>query len=219
MPLLTEEIRSAITNKGLVVITTALSKAAEPGSNAEGSGEVDYQFKRNQLTVAGDTVTLTRVANDASADTFNCVNIITNSGKACLGDVSIPGYVYTDSFSGCVFYLYQKGPTLVTGVHAHQGLETVSQAISGGALKGMVINKEVRQEFSPQSYMVQKGRRMLCRHETRQVMNDTEKGQMCFLAFLSCVELDKATTFLYCYKPSAEGNKIVRVIDTYVDNF
>ena len=219
MTLSTSKIGRILKHNGTVVITSSLTGPMEPDTNNLGSGHVKYLEKKMNLTVTDGTITLTRVSNDAADNEFNCVNIITNTNAACLGDVKIPGYVYTDSFSGCVFYLYRKDSNHVTGVHAHQGLDSVTQTIGSGIFKGMSISKDVRHEYGPQDYMLQRTKKQLCRHETRSVMTDLEKSQMCFLAFLSCVERHKATTYLYCYKSQQNGNKVGRLVETYVDRF
>jgi len=215
----TGEIAEILSNKGLVKLASNIGPK-EPGSNSLGEGHVDYQFKNMLLTVAPGEITLTRVANDAADTSFDCVNAITNTNRSCLGTVRIPGYVYTDNFSGCVFYLYRGDSNHVIGVHAHQGLDTVSNTIQSGALKGVTINKEVRKEYGPADFMLRGGKTLLCRHETRGELTEAEKtGGRNFLAFLSCVEVDKATTFLYSYAGGAEGNRVGRLIHTYEDKF
>jgi hypothetical protein len=39
------------------------------------------------------------------------------------------------------------------------------------------------------------------------------------MAFLSCVELAQATTFLYVYSGGLEGNRVVRLVHKFVDVF
>jgi hypothetical protein len=222
MPLLTNDIQAVLSSNGLVKMTSEIG-AVEPGSNAmcNGHSNMDYQYKRISLSVdlASNSITLKRVANDAAV--YNCVNVITTTNTACMGDVGLPGYVYTDNFSGCVFYLHKSGPNQVTGVHAHQGIDnTISKTISAGPMKGMVIDSDVIKEYSPKNYMLVKNNKELCRHETRSVLTFEEKnGGRNFLAFLSCVENNKATTFLYSYAGGMEGNRVGRLIETYVDNF
>jgi hypothetical protein len=223
MALKTAEIESILDNKGLVKSASSIGFGVDPGSNALGEGHVDYQFKNVNLAVGEGVITLTRVGNKAADTEFNCVDVITTTNMACLGAVKIPGYVFTADFSGCVFYLYRGDPTHVIGVHAHQGLETVQTTKKHGPFKLMkkVINQEVRKEYGPAEYMDTRAKKLLCRHETRGELTDQEKtgGTRHFMAFLSCVELDRATTFLYVYAGGAEGNRVTRVVHKFVDEF
>jgi hypothetical protein len=219
--MLTDEIEAVIRNRGIVKLTTSIGVLG-PMTNALGSGHVDYQYKCCNLTVGEGVITLNRVANDVGDSSYNRVNVITLTNHSCLGPVRVPGYVYTDNFSGCVFYLYKGTAFHVLGVHAHQGLDTVQTVERYGPfkLKKRIINNQVRKEYGPQQYMTTLAKRELCRHETRGQLTDEEKTNgRSFLAFLSCVERDKATTFLYSYAGGAEGNQILRLVDKFVDEF
>src|SRR5262245_10387269 len=99
--MLTKEIAQVLANKGLVKLATK-TVPCEPCTNKDGKGHVDYLYKKTELSVAPGVITLTRVANDAADSAYDCVNVITNTNKSCLGVVRMPGYVYTDNFSGCV---------------------------------------------------------------------------------------------------------------------
>ena len=218
--LLTDEIEDVLTNKGLVKLTTSIG-TAEPETNNLGLGHVDYLYKKTNLTVSDGVIKVNRVSNDAGDSSYNCVNVITTTNKSCLGPVRMPGYVYTDNFSGCVFYLYQNARHVI-GVHAHQGLDTVHTTERYGPFKlfKRMINAQVRKEYGPTEYMTMHARKQLCRHETRGELTDEEKtGGRNFMAFLSCVELTQATTFLYVYSGGLEGNRVVRLVHKFVDVF
>jgi hypothetical protein len=218
--LLSDEIEKVLTNKGLVKLTSSIG-TAEPETNNLGMGHVDYLYKKTNLSVSEGVITLNRVSNDAGDRSYDCVNVITTTNKSCLGVVRMPGYVYTDNFSGCVFYLY-KNVNYVIGVHAHQGLDTVHTTERYGPFKlfTRVVNAEVRKEYGPREYMNILALKELCRHETRGELTDEEKtGGRNFLAFLSCVELSHATTFLYVYSGGMEGNRVVRLVDKFTDEF
>jgi hypothetical protein len=222
MALRTVEIEAVIRGGGLVKLTSSIGPTG-PQTNEKGKGHVDYSYKTCNLIVGEGEITLNRVSNTAEDTTFNSVNVITTTNASCLGPVRIPGYVYTDNFSGCVFYLYKEDATHVIGVHAHQGLDTVQEEVRYGPFKlfKKMINREVRKEYGPQEYMKALSKAKLCRHETRGQLTDEEKtGGKRFLAFLSCVELDSATTFLYSYEGRGlEGNRILRLVDKFVDEF
>lgn len=219
--LLTDEIENILSNKGLVKLASSIGPSG-PITNSLGSGHVDYQYKVANLTAGEGVITVTRVSNEAGDLSYNCVNVITLTNHSCLGTVRVPGYVYTDNFSGCVFYLYKATALHVIGVHAHQGLDAVQTVVRSGPfnLKKKIVNAQVRKEYGPAEYMATLGKKPLCRHETRGQLTDEEKtGGRNFLAFLSCVELSKATTFLYSYAGGLEGNRVGRLVDKFVDVF
>lgn len=218
--LLTAQIERVLRNKGLVKLTSSIGPEG-PQTNALGQGHVDYQYKTAILTAGDGVITVNRQSNDAGDGSYNCVNVITTTNQSCLGPVRMPGYVYTDNFSGCVFYLY-KNVRHVIGVHAHQGLDTVRTTVQYGPFKlfKKQINAQVRKEYGPTEYMNMLALKQLCRHETRGELTDEEKtGGRNFLAFLSCVELDRATTFLYSYAGGLEGNRVGRLVHKFVDHF
>jgi hypothetical protein len=68
------------------------------------------------INVAGNTIELRTVAeHDTTAD---AVNVVYEGAWARYGDLQSPGYMYSDSFSGCEFFLYPGFAGAVTGVHA-----------------------------------------------------------------------------------------------------
>jgi hypothetical protein len=213
----TAEIESVLTNKGLVKTASTIGFGIEPMTVAAlREGHVDYQYQNTVLTVSEGAILLTRMGDKAADTTYNWVNVITNTHKSCLGAVRVPGYVFTADFSGCVFYLYRDDATHVIGVHAHQGLDVVQTTKKYGPFKLMrkVINAEVRKEYGPSEYMATRGKKLLCRHETRGEMTaeETTGASKHFMGFLSCVELNQATTFLYVYVSGSGGNRIVRLV-------
>ncbi len=218
--LLTDEIEAVLTNNGLIKHTSSVG-IREPKSNALGRGHVDYSYKCSNLTVGAGVITINRVDDKSGDSSYNCVNVITTTNQSCLGPVKMPGYVFTDNFSGCVFYLY-RNVRHVIGVHAHQGLDAVQTTERYGPFKlfKRQINAQVRKEYGPTEYMNSLALKQLCRHETRGELTDEEKvGARSFLAFLSCVELTYATTFLYSYTNGEGGYKVLRLVHKFVDRF
>ncbi len=133
---------------------------------------------------------------------------------AMVGKVNIPGYVYTGDFSGCVFYLYKTGPSEVTGAHAYSGSQPLTTTTGPFWNRKKVINQVVR-EFGPRDYFTRNPGREICRHETRNEI-DILAGETS-LGFLSCVETNSATTFLYSVKGSKDGYDVVRFLREYTD--
>ena len=217
MPLKTTEIRTILGSNGKIVFPSKLGEV-EAGSKLIDRGIVDevvqYNYTKIDLTVdtVTNTIIMTRVANDST--TNNGVNIRTEDRMAMVGKVNIPGYVYTGDFSGCVFYLYKTGPAEVTGVHAYSGSQPVTTTTGPFWNRKKVINQVVR-EFGPKDYFTRNPGREICRHETRGEIDIL--GGETSLGFLSCVEMNSATTFLYAVKGSKEGYNVVRLLKEYTD--
>lgn len=58
-----------------------------------------------------------RATSSASED-GDAVNVVYEGTWAKFGDLMSPGYMYSDSFAGCEFFLYRGVCGAVTGVHA-----------------------------------------------------------------------------------------------------
>src|SRR5579862_2468898 len=167
-----------------------------------------YYKLKLEVSAADKTISLTRLANAATE--WNCVDIRTEENRAIMGVITPPGYIYTDEFSGCVFYLYQLPSGQVMGVHAYSGLKQQFEKTKKG--KFNVINEVVR-EYSPKDYFTRNPGKEICRYPTRQELR-VRDGEN-YLAFLSVVERDAAMTFLFAYKNTPEGRRVTRLVHDY----
>jgi hypothetical protein len=210
MPLLTADIRKILEAKGLVVFGTTVPGGTALITTGVGDRVVDNNHAKVNLTAdtVGNIITLTRVANDST--TNNGVNIRTVDALATIGAITLPGYVYTGDFSGCVFYLYKTGPDQVTGVHAYSGSQPVETR--SGFFRKKVITQVVR-EFGPMDFYTRNPAQMICRYPTRGEL-DVSTGEIS-LAFLSCVERTTATTYLFSVQGSPAGSRVKRLLKTY----
>jgi hypothetical protein len=216
MPLVTDQIRTILQNKGLISFVN--SGTVEIGKITTGINDavVDNNYTKLNLSAnTGDNkIVMSRVNNGSNK--FNGVNIFTVDGFANTGTITAPGYVYTGDFSGCVFYLYKNAGNQITGVHAYSGLFKETATKGRFFWKKKIINEVVR-ESSPVDYFTRNPGTQICRYPTRGEINILG-GEMS-LAFLSCVERTTATTFLFAVKNSAEGARVMRVLHEYNANF
>ena len=101
----------------------------------------------------------------------------------------------------------------VTGVHAYSGMVTTT---TKRFLRKPKLNQVVR-EFGPADYYTRNRGQMLCRYPTRGQL-DIMGGEIS-LSFLSCVEKTTATTFLFSVRPSPDGARVGRLLETHAASF
>jgi hypothetical protein len=217
MALLTKEIETVLTTGGFVRFPK-LSEATI--STNQRVTAVTDSFSRAKLTVDSGANTILFTSQTGTTTDYNCVNVHTLDSQSAIGPVSIPGYVYTGNFSGCVYYLYKTGLNEVTGVHAYNGMVTVT---TKRFLRSPKIT-QVPREFGPQGHFTGGGgATQICRHPTRGQLQlgktiGDPAGEDC-LNFLSCVERTVATTFLFSTKGTKEGVRVRRLLDKFIDKF
>ncbi|MEK6239175.1 MAG: hypothetical protein N2C14_31035 [Planctomycetales bacterium] len=201
MALLTDDIESVLESNGRVAFKSEVT-GEELVTNDTGDEVVKRFYNQQKLTAsAGENlITMTRVASSATDN--NCIDIRTLDSVSAIGKVTIPGYVYTGNFSGCVFYLYKTGIKEVTGVHAYSGEVTTK---TKRFLRKPKVTKVVR-EFGPTDYFLRNPGTMICRYPTSGELDPGaytgDPAGETSLAFLSCVETNCATTFLFSVKAS-----------------
>ncbi len=212
MALLTSDIQTILAAKGLVKFNSSTTDSSMVTTSTNDNVVENCYTKLRLTTSVGDNIiTLTRVDNDTADN--NCIDIRTIDSVSAIGAVNMPGYVYTGNFSGCVFYLYKTAPKEVTGVHAYSGIVTTR---TKRFLRKSKVTQVVR-EFGPSDYFLRHPGTQLCRHPTRGQL-DIMGGEIS-LSFLSCVETNTATTFLFSVRSSMEGARVGRLIEVYEDEF
>jgi hypothetical protein len=82
-----------------------------------GLPNVDARYQRCKAVISGNTIKLSAVKSDDA--TANTVNILYEGDQARFGWLDRPGYIYSDGFSGCAFYLFRSAAgDRIFGVHA-----------------------------------------------------------------------------------------------------
>ena len=208
--LLTTDIATILGAKGLVKFASGTGDSKMIDTNTKDQVVQNcYTKLRLTASTADNIITMTRVDN-SSVDN-NCIDIRTIDSVSAIGAVTLPGYVYTGNFSGCVFYLYKTGANEVTGVHAYSGMVTTTIPPRHFWNKAKV-NSVVR-EFGPADYYTRNPAQVICRYPTRGQL-DIMGGEIS-LAFLSCVEKTSATTFLFSVRQDKEGARVGRLLETH----
>jgi hypothetical protein len=219
MALLTKEIETILKGKGLLKFPNRDLTSNQTVETATGDRGVENSYNKNNLTVDTNSNAIMITGMNKTAQDNNCINVMTLDQVSAIGCVKVPGYVYTGNFSGCVFYLYKTGTNEVTGVHAYNGeVITTKQRF----LLGPKDKKEVR-EFGPTDYYTRNPALMICRYPTRGELLTGAKigagGAEDCLNFLSCVEQNSATTFLFSTKVTPDGYRIARVLARHWTRF
>ena len=94
------------------------STGAPSHGNVKGDAKAKVwpQYFMAKSAIGQNDITLTQTGEqDATANT---VNVVYEADWANCGAIEPPGYVYTDSMSGCVFFLFRGAIREVHGVHA-----------------------------------------------------------------------------------------------------
>src|ERR1700730_14379452 len=104
MPLPVDDVQRILNAKGLVTFNTvAVPNPSFGGVKADVEHKIcnNYKMAVAKINVADIYLTATK-EDDPSV---NAVNVCYEDGWATIGSICAPGYIYTDSMSGCAFYL------------------------------------------------------------------------------------------------------------------
>jgi hypothetical protein len=135
-------------------------------------------------TISNTIEMLAKADDDKEA---NAVNVIYEGDWAKIGDIMAPGFVYTDSMSGCVFYLYRGIVGDLHGVHASRQ-------------SGKLID--------PTQYFTQRGGKELYKWDSVGLLTGPLAGS--FGAVLCCVDEAQIDIFAFALK----AGTVVRVFET-----
>jgi hypothetical protein len=210
-----DDIHAIVTSGGLVTY----KPVGCVGENTMGASTGDdpliaesYYKLKVEVSRADNTIKLSRLSKTVAE--WNGVDIRTEENRCIMGPITPPGYIYTDEFSGCVFYLYRTGGQ-VMGVHAYSGLKREYDKPKKG--KAPKIINEVVREYSPTDHYTRNPGTLICRYPTRQQLR-VQDGEN-YLAFLSVVDRTAAMTFLFAYRNTPEGRRITRLVDDFYATF
>ncbi len=129
-----------------------------------------------------------KVVGTKNSKTANAVNVLYTSKQAAFADIEAPGYVYSDSFSGCVFYLFRGPLGYVHAVHAYRG-------------DGQLAD--------PSSYFTQRGAKLLYKWDSKGAMTDAELMRFEVGTVLACINKTEIDVFVVTTK----NKKILRLIE------
>lgn len=194
MPLQTADVEHILYNGGDLKFAKG---GREPSWGGAGQGDgksrvwMGFYMATTQVNRLASTITLTATGDDdPHAD---AVHAAYEDGWAKIGSITAPGYVYTDSMSGCVFYLYRGALGEVHGVHA---------------------SRASRKLIDPSQYFTQRGCSLLYKWDSLGKLVGALQG--CFGAVLCCV----GDTGVEAFAVALSGTKVKRLLDhTTIDNW
>jgi hypothetical protein len=148
------------------------------------NGMVD-KYHLAHVEISGKDI---KVAGTTDEKIANAVNVLYTSKQAAFADIAAPGYVYSDSFSGCVFYLFRGPLGYVHAVHAYRGDGTLAD---------------------PSTYFNQRGGKLLYKWDSKGAMSDKELMSYQVGTVLACIDKVDIDVFVMTTK----NRKILRLIE------
>jgi hypothetical protein len=143
-----------------------------------------FMCKLTANTIGNAIEMLAKPDDDKEA---NAVNVVYEADWAKIGDIMAPGFVYTDSMSGCVFYLYRGIVGDIHGVHA---------------------SRQSAKLIDPTQYFTQRGGKELYKWDSLGLLTGTLAGS--FGAVLCCVDEAQIDIFAFALKAGA----VAKVFET-----
>jgi hypothetical protein len=119
MALQADEVKQILNNGGTITFTRP-HLDLNPGNGGVGASFHDrvkgnYFDCKATIDLKSDNIALAAQESDRGTD---AVYVVYEGDWATFGDLMSPGYMYSDKFSGCDFFLYRGISGAVTGVHA-----------------------------------------------------------------------------------------------------
>ncbi|AZZ92578.1 hypothetical protein EUZ85_18355 [Hahella sp. KA22] len=181
-----ERVGQVIRSGGLVWYNAANEKLVSKQiiQAPQRDGMMD-NFTHAKVEFGDNEVLLKSVPGPEGAD---AVNIKYRDRQATFADLEAPGYIYSDSFSGCVFYLFRGPLGYLHAVHAYRG---------GGRLA------------DPTEYFKARGGKLLYKWDSLGMLTQDELMSYQTGAVLACVSRDTIDVFAFATK----NREVKRLID------
>lgn len=161
------------------------------GAKADLINKIMYNYYPCSTHLEFRGITFTGVQESSPEE--NATNVVYEADWATLGLVGAPGYIFTDSMSGCVFYLYRGFGDSVAGVHASR---------QSGKL------------MDPAPYFMPRASKQLYMWDSLGKL--TGKLQGCFGAVVCCVDLDT----IHIHVLALRGRSVEAVLErSRIDNW
>lgn len=119
MPVDLNKVRAALKPGGFIKFNNNnIRDDSETVVKGQWDAKVHDLYRMAVAKIEGSTLHMTGTTDSDNA--ANAVKVVFEDGCATIGSVLPPGIIYSDSFSGCVFYLYRGGVGHIYGVHANR---------------------------------------------------------------------------------------------------
>jgi hypothetical protein len=153
-------------------------------------GVVDnYRMARTTF----DNNCISMIGTEDGDQQANAINIVYQGNYATTGSIGASRLIYSDSFSGCVFYLYRGPMGYIHAVHASRASGNLAD---------------------PSSYFTQRGGTEIFKWDSKGAIGDANLLKGWFGAVLAVVNHDKIDVFVVAMKGDANlrANKVMTVL-------
>jgi hypothetical protein len=117
MAISAELLRIALTNKCMIAFNrNQIHTDDETIIPGQWNNITHDRYRMAITTITREKIQMDGVREDDSK--ANTVNVIYEESCATMGAVGVPGLIFSESFSGCVFHMYRDALAHVIGVHA-----------------------------------------------------------------------------------------------------
>ncbi|CAH0992475.1 hypothetical protein SIN8267_02601 [Sinobacterium norvegicum] len=150
------------------------------------------QYRMARATFDNNAITMTGVEeSDLQA---NAINIVYEDNYATTGSVGASRLVYSDSFSGCVFYLYRGPMGYIHAVHASRASGNLAD---------------------PSSYFAKRGGTEIHKWDSQGALSDEMLLKGWFGAVIAVVNHDQIDVFSVALKGDSKlrANRVMSVLD------
>ena len=125
----------------------------------------------------------------------NAISVAYFGDMFTIGKLKAPGYIHSDGFAGCSFYLYRGMDHELWGVHA---------------------SREAGKVKDPEQYFTARGFKLLWQWNSFEKQSATQLNAGNFAAVLCCVDLEE----IRCYAMSMQGDVVDAILDgTTINNW
>ncbi len=186
MPVNAVKVQQIIQSGGNIWFSAGDSQKVEKKviKDARRGGMIDDYYEA-KVVIGENDVNIKGQNSPIGAD---AVNLLFREQYATLADLEAPGYVYSDSFSGCVFYLYRGPMGYIHAVHASRR-------------DGRLID--------PTHYFRARGGKLLYKWDSSGKMTDQELMNYEVATVLACIDRDQINVFAFTTK----NRKVKRLIE------
>ena len=174
-----DQVYRILENKGTVKFNRNNIMNATTPKGMNDDRIVTYNYRMAKTTIGLTDITMNGTKDEASAD---AVYVEYEDAFATVGAIDPPGIIYSDSFAGCIFYVYRGGVDTVYGVHA---------------------SKTTQLEANPTDYFKRRGAQLLYKWESRGRIPPGLFGSV-----LICVNED----ILEIFGLAMRGNKVENIL-------
>ena len=153
MPISAQFLEEALTNKCTFSFNrNNIRDDSETIIKGEWNAITHDRYRMAVASITPEQISMIGTSDDNSA--ANAVNVIYEEGCATMGSIFAPGLIYSDSFSGCDFYLYRGPLREIIGVHASRASGKVADPSGWFSARGAkrILSWDSRNLITPGNF-------------------------------------------------------------------